>query len=208
MRRSFRLLSLAAAVALCGSTTRAASFTNGSFESGLNPGSFLSVSAGDPFITGWSVGGAGVDYVGTYWQAAQGERSVDLSQLNAGWIEQTFDTTANTVYEVLFDIAGNPDGPPTIKGLLATAAADSQAYTFDVTGHSKPAMGWETRSFLFTATGTSTTLRFAGLATTPYGAAIDNVRIHANVVPEPASLALTGLGAAGLAFSLRRRRKV
>lgn len=198
-------LALAGALAI-GGGARAASFSNGGFEMGTDPGgSFISLNAGSTDITGWDIGGAGVDYIGGYWMPSQGERSVDLSQLSAGWVEQAFDTTAGTFYVVLFDLAGNTDGGPTVKTVRVTAAADSANYTFDTTGMSRASMGWVTMSFTFQATGASTTLRFTSLDETPFGPALDNVRV--NAVPEPASLAMAGVGAVCVVGLARRRRR-
>lgn len=200
-----RFLSLAAVLAFGATGARAASFSNGSFEVGTDPGAgFIPLSAGDADISDWTIGGAGVDYIGGYWEAAEGERSVDLSNLAAGWVEQTFDTTAGELYEVLFDLAGNPEGGPTIKSLMVTAGADSAGYSFDITGKTNASMGWETKVFSFTALGASSTLRFTSLDETPFGPAIDNVRVA--VVPEPASLAMAGIGALAVTVLARRRR--
>ena len=95
-----------------GNSAQAASFTNGSFELGTDPGSFSTVFQGDgATITGWLVGGpsgASVDYIGSYWEAADGSRSVDLSGtsdypdglIKWGEISQTFDTISGQTYRV------------------------------------------------------------------------------------------------------------
>ena len=77
-----RFLALALAAALCGAA-HAAPFQNGSFETGPTPGGYVTLSAGDTQITGWTVTGDSVDYIGSYWPAADGSRSLDLSG-NAG----------------------------------------------------------------------------------------------------------------------------
>jgi choice-of-anchor C domain-containing protein len=174
-----------------------AAFTNGSFESGTNPGSYTELSAGSAAITGWSVGGNGVDYIGTYWQAQDGDRSIDLSRHDAGSIWQAFDTIMGATYRVSFWMAGNPDGAPTVKSLMASAAGDSATYFFDFTGHTHAAMGWESREFLFTATSTTTTLTFTSLTPTFFGPALDNVSVS-QVVPEPGTWMFLGGGLTAL----------
>lgn len=200
---------LAAAMVLAPATANAAAFTNGSFESAsVNPGGgFLSLGSGNTSVTGWTVGGGGVDYIGTYWQAADGIRSIDLSLGSNGSISQTFDTLSGVLYNVRFFLSGNPDGPPIIKLANVQASGNALAnYTFDRTGNSRPNMLWRPYTYQFTATGTSTTLTFAGASGTAFGAALDNVSVAA--VPEAATWAMmiTGFGLIG--FSARRRRNL
>ncbi len=199
----------AAALALPAMPAYAASFINGGFESGLdNVGQFTTLNSGDSTsITGWTVGGSGVDYIGTYWTPNEGARSIDLSALGAGSLAQTFDTVAGKSYRVSFYLAGNPAGAPLIKTARVSASGNAASdYSFDETGFSLSNMGWALKSYDFVAgAGTSTTLTFASLNDTPYGPALDNVSISA--VPEPASWALmiAGFGFAGA--SLRRRTR-
>src|SRR5437867_11795365 len=75
--------------------------TNGSFESAsINPGaSFITLNAGDTAITGWTVIGANIDYIGAYWNASNGTRSLDLDGYGAaGGVQQTFRTTPGSQY--------------------------------------------------------------------------------------------------------------
>jgi choice-of-anchor C domain-containing protein len=156
---------------------------NGGFEQAtVDPGSFNTMDAGDTRITGWTVIGNNINYIGTYWTSSQGGRSLDLIGANTvGGVEQTFATTPGATYQVLFDLAGNPDGGPAIKPLTVSAAGTSQTYTFNTSGRSRSAMGWTTQTFIFTATSPATTLRFLSDGTasgnTLFGAALDNVRV-------------------------------
>ena len=62
-----RLVSLAAIAACVASPAMAVSIVNGSFELGTDPGaSYSTQAAGSTAITGWTVGGFGVDYIGGY----------------------------------------------------------------------------------------------------------------------------------------------
>jgi choice-of-anchor C domain-containing protein len=181
--------------------------SNGSFEVGnLTNLSFTTVPAGGANITDWMVGGGGVDYIGGYWQASDGHRSVDLSGNSPGSVsQQTFGTTAGAAYEVSFWLAGNPDKPgdKKVRVSYGTGDFDYHDYTFIQAGHTKTSMGWEEKKFTFTAAGASTTLKFESLTGDAWGPALDQVGVE--VVPVPPSVLLLGTGLLGLA-GLRWRR--
>jgi choice-of-anchor C domain-containing protein len=201
-------LALLAASCAVATSAGAATFTNGSFELGVDPGSsFVTLANGSTGVTGWVVGGDSIDYISNYWQAEDGSRSIDLSGLANGSIAQTFDTVAGQTYAVNFFLAGNPDGGTGAKlAILSANGGQQQSDTFTVTGSdSHSNMGWTAYSYGFTATGPSTTLSFASATGTPYGPALDNVSVVA--VPEPASWALMILGFGGLGAVLRRQRR-
>ena len=196
-----------------GGAAQAAPFQNGCFETGPAVGGFVTHSAGDTQITGWTVTGANIDYIGTYWTAADGSRSLDLSGGSAGGVQQAFDTQAGHVYRVSFSLAGNPVGPPAIKTVQVQATGGTSTnYTFDVTGHTQASMGWTTQTYTFTATGSTSTLSFTSLDSSAYGPALDNV-VVSDVTPAPVpTLSQWGLvGLAGLlgfaALRGRRRRR-
>jgi len=179
------------------SPLEAAPFTNGSFEIGTNlPKGFRGVKAGSTDIDGWVVN-SNIDWVGTYWQPSHGSYSIDMcAGRGSGNVSQTFDTNAGQKYQVLFDMAGNPDGSPAEKRLEVSVAGYQQTYTFNKSGHKRNNMGWQEESFFFTAADDVTTLMFDGITAGAYGAAIDNIRVGA--VPIPGAVWLLGSGILGL----------
>ncbi len=204
----FSLTALAASLALTFSAN-AATIVNGSFETGTNPGSFTTVGAGGTDISGWTVSGNSVDYIGSYWTAQNGARSIDLAGNGIGTISQILSTVAGQAYQVSFWIARNPDnGVNPRTGFVGWNGSNSQ-FTFNNSTSTAANMGWEQRSFIFGATGASTTLSFSSDAATAagfYGPALDNVSIAA--VPEPATWMMLILGFGLVGGAMRRRKPV
>lgn len=205
-----KALILASLLAFAATPASAAAIVNGSFEAGFDiaPGSFRTVASGNSSaISGWTVGGAGVDYIGTYWQAEAGRRSIDLSALNAGSVSQSLTTVIGQAYKVAFYLSGNPDGGLGQK--MATVAATGYApgsFIYTVGGaNSHTNMLWERFSYTFRAAATTTQLSFTSATPTAFGPALDNVSISA--VPEPAMWATMIAGMALVGAAARRRRR-
>ncbi|MBS0486460.1 MAG: choice-of-anchor C family protein [Proteobacteria bacterium] len=204
------IISVALAASACG-LVHAAPFQNGSFEIGpVNPGTFVTLNGGDTSIAGWTVTGNSIDYINTYWQHADGARSLDLSGDAAGGIQQAFDTVAGHSYRVSFAMAGNGGGGNTIKSMQVQATGGAlTTYTFDTTGHTYANMGWATQTYAFIAAGAASTLSFTSLENNAAGPALDNV-VVADVTPVPTpTLSLwTLIGLASLlgVFAARRAR--
>lgn len=163
---------------------------NGSFEEGPGPRAFLNLAGGSTLIPGWVVTGEGVDLVGAgYWTSSDGAYAIDLDgsarsrttpPYVQGGIAQTFATRPGARYRVSFDLAGNPNQPPTIKPMRLSAAGQSEDFSFDASGRTSRDMGWVSKSWDFTARADSTTLEFKSLTVSPqtgYSAAIDNVAV-------------------------------
>jgi choice-of-anchor C domain-containing protein len=152
---------------------------NGSFEDGPWIGTYLSLDSGSTVIPGWVVSRGKID-VHVYWQSYHGLRSLDLDGTpGAGGISQTISTVPGGVYRVSFAMAGNPEGSPAVKSMAVGAANQLGVFTFDVSGKSISAMGWQTRSWTFTARDNSSTIEFwssdqgGGL----WGPALDSVSV-------------------------------
>ncbi len=163
------------------SVSMAAPFQNGSFEEGpANINNFITLGAiDDTSLPGWTVSEGSIDLIGTYWVAADGDRSIDLNGGGPGAISQEFDTEPGTVYQVLFDMAGNPAGSgPDLKVLVVSADSETAEYEFDSASATLDEMGWTEMRFVFQASGDLTTLEFASTSPDdPYGPALDNVRV-------------------------------
>jgi choice-of-anchor C domain-containing protein len=182
---------------------------NGSFESPVIGGAFSTIPPG-PGLTNWTVGGAGVDLIRTFWQPAEGAQSLDLSALDAGSVSQTVATSIGTTYDLLFDMAGNPGGGNIIKNMVVSiTGASNSLQQFNTTGFSNTNMGWSARSLFFTATSTSTVIAFTSQEANVFGPALDNVRLFeraSGIAPEPGTLAL--LGSSLLMVGILRRRRI
>lgn len=103
-----------------------------------------------------------------------------------------------------FDLSGNPQGGPQIKQMRVSVGGVTQDYSFDSSGQALNALIWQSITFDFLASSSTSTLSFVSLSSTPnsYGALIDNVTVSS--VPEPSTLLLVTLGLA--TASLRYRR--
>lgn len=165
----------------------AAGFGNGSFETGnyvrfSADYDFARVYAPSTAIDNWTVTQGSVDWIGAYWQAQQGSRSLDLDGDEGvpGAISQTFDTNVGSSYFVSFYMSGNPDQGPTLKTMTVSATGGSTtAYTYDTSaaGTTLANMQWAVKGYTFTATSVATTLTFTSTTPGGYGPALDNVVI-------------------------------
>ncbi len=131
-------------------------------------------------ITYWTVIRENVDLVQGYWQQINGSRSIDLSGTNgSGAIAQTFATTPGRQYEVSFFIAGNSMCEQPVKQMRVSAAGQSANFSFDTKGRNLTNMGWQKKSWIFTANAASTTLVFESIGpNVRCGMALDNVGVY------------------------------
>jgi len=195
-------------ISMMSSEANANLVTNGSFEIGTlnNPATFDTLAAGSTAIADWSVGGAGVDYIGGYWPASDGSRSLDLSALNAGSVSQSISGLHNGhSYNLSFDIAANPEGGNPGKKLQWSGIFNGQLFNIS---NNPRVQGWVTISLvgLVYNAANGNLLTFLSGEHNPYGPALDNVKLVSAVpLPPAALLFVSALG--GLGFLARRRSR-
>ncbi len=160
---------------------------NGSFETGVNPGISIDVSAPNATsITGWTVENANVDYIGSRWTAGDGVRCLDLSGTDAGTISQMIEgLTPGQVYRLSFLMAANPEVATYTARLLAMIGDASSEFTFSQPGITTANLGWTEKSLDFVASESTHKLSFVSLNPGWAGAAIDKVAIVVNTNPPP-----------------------
>jgi choice-of-anchor C domain-containing protein len=158
---------------------------NGSFEAGLDPGGYTTVSAGQNNITGWSVDLGSIDYIGHYWSASEGVRSLDMNGAEPGQISQTFATVPGATYLVTFDMSGNPGGVLSKVMSVSTNGSNTEFYEYIIGGNTTFNMRWARMSYTFTASGSETMLTFASHTDGSEGPALDNVQVSFTAPPSP-----------------------
>jgi choice-of-anchor C domain-containing protein len=195
------MLALLATLVLS-ATALGEAFDNGSFENGTfndaapcsNKAGFSPTTGqgymivGDSYcpagtISGWTVTAGNVDWISEkYWDAPDGDKSLDLVGRAPGTISQDLDTIAGKTYFVTFQLAGNPNSA-SVKKVLVTAPGFSQEYEFNTSGKTRTNMGWAQKDFTFVATGASSALSFKATGyNTNDGPALDAVTVTQIVV--------------------------
>jgi choice-of-anchor C domain-containing protein len=177
--RSICTVSLTAIVGLVTSAALASAnvIVNGSFETGPAPGVSLNLASGSTAISGWVVTPSNIDYVGTEWTAAQGQRSIGLNGDATGGIAQTFASLPGARYSVRFWIAGDPGSVPVVKHVRSTAAGQSADFAVDITDMWAWDPGWSLCRWNFVANTTSTTLEIRSLDAGAVGPSVDSVTV-------------------------------
>jgi len=185
MRIRSRLASsglLLACTLLAAADARAQWLVNGGFEQGpVIPlaQAVQAVPPGGTALTGWAVTGGAVTIVTeNYWSPKVGTRSMALSSSGPGSIEQTFGSAVGASYRLTFWQSGEPFSSPTIKRLRVQAGSVVQEFDYDVTEAWHWDMHWQARSLDFTATSTSTVVRFTSLDASAWGPAIDDAKVE------------------------------
>jgi choice-of-anchor C domain-containing protein len=209
MRRLLAITALVAAGLLARPAAAQNLLSNGSFENpALASGTqFTNIIAGSS-IGAWTVGAGGVDLIRTYWAPFSGFQSLDLNGGAAGSISQTVATTAGRHYTLTFALAGNPDNASNkvLNVLFGSQNVGNVTFVYNAS-QSYSNMGWTLITFTdLVATGSSTTLTLSGVSGGAWGAALDDIVLTQNVLPEPSSAALMVTGLLGTLVMMRRRR--
>ena len=211
-----RIFAAAMAASLCFAAYPAVAavnlINNGSFELGsFDNQPFDDLTAGSTAITAWTIGGDSVDWIGSYWQPADGSRSLDLSGLGLGSVSQSFSAVIGRQYTVSFMLAGNPDGGPDPKTIEVSVNGVNQFFDFPLNGATKQNMNWTPESFTFiantnieTLTFASTTCASSGSNPCAFGPALDAVSVT-SAVPELSTWCMMLIGFAGVGFVAFRR---
>lgn len=144
------------------------------------PQPFTGIAADQTFGP-WTVTGGSVDLVSDrFWDAAEGDQSVDLSGGAPGSISRTVPALPLTTYVVTYKLAGNTGAAPVVKtGEVRVNGALIDDLTFDTTGRGPRDMGWEQRTAYFTTVlDTSATVTFTSTTAGLHGPAVDDVTIR------------------------------
>jgi choice-of-anchor C domain-containing protein len=203
---------LAGAALLVGAQSAyAVTITNGSFEAPIVGGNYSTYgpgAEGTTPLTGWGIDGAGIDHIGSYWNAQSGNQSVDLNGPGIGGIFQTITGLNNgQEYTVSFYVAATPGYGP--QDINVSFGSTNQLVSLGDTG-SNSNMNWAVQTIKFIADATGTALlKFAGtgnLINNAAGMALDNVTIAATPIPPAILLFASALGGMGL-LGYRRKKQ-
>lgn len=176
-------------VMLTASPALAAAFSDGSFETPDIATNFQVFTTGQ-MIGPWQVTGTSVDLVDGVLNGTPGSDGVQWIDLagspGPGGLQQSFDTVNGQQYTVSYDVgnrcAVSTDARAFVNGVLVDSVTFATNSPF------------VTRTFVFAATGPSTSLAFDTTSTTNCGTSLDNVRFVPRPVAAPASQCTGAVG--------------
>jgi choice-of-anchor C domain-containing protein len=211
MKKSFIQSLVLAGVAIALAIPAHADLVNGTFST-PPPGQFDANVTGTT-IPGWTVTSGNVDWINTYWQQPPGGGfSLDMDGSTPGAISQTVATTAGVTYDLTFELSGNHNNeadPDKILNVSAGPSSQQFTYNVDTFNNNNTTMLWQSESFIFTASGPSTSITFAS-GDTPgnlTGPALGDVSLNVVTTPEPGLYGALAIGLSGLFYVMFRRRR-
>lgn len=127
---------------------------------------------------------------------------LDGSNGNAGILTSTLMSLSAGTYSLSFDISGNQRGGASDSFTLALGGFLNESFNLSATAP------WQTVTRSFTVLSDSAnSIIFNHAGGDNVGIMLDNVSLSKTDVPEPATLAMFGLGLIGLGFARRRQAR-
>jgi hypothetical protein len=170
--------------ALWGAELRGAELFHSTFESPSAGDRYTVLSQSDS-VDGWTVEAGTIEIVGTYWLAAEGHQSIDLSGIFdlAGTIYRDVPTVPGNSYVLKFAFTGNPEDASIKEAKVFWDGGEIADLTADTHGRSFTDMGWKYYQYTLKAAKDITRIKFKSLTFNALGPVIDDVSLSDAVPP-------------------------